>query len=198
LDEDAEGKQRLNLVVPKEINETVNNKREQFRFRFDGVFDQKAVQAEVFEAVAQPTVDSVIGGYNATLFAYGQTGSGKTFTMTGGPERFEDRGLIPRSLERIFTHAEKHAEREFTVAVSYLEIYNEVGYDLLDSRDENNAPSNQPVGRLEDLPKVTLFEDADANIHVKNLSVHVANNVEEALNLLFVGDTNRMVAEVSH
>jgi hypothetical protein len=28
------------------------------------------------------------------------------------------------------------------------------------------------------------------------LSVHPANNEEEALNLLFMGDTNRMIAEV--
>ncbi len=28
-------------------------------------------------------VQSVLQGYNATIFAYGQTGSGKTFTMEG-------------------------------------------------------------------------------------------------------------------
>ena len=31
-----------------------------------------------------------------------QTGSGKTFTITGGPERYSDRGIIPRSLSYIF------------------------------------------------------------------------------------------------
>ena len=40
------------------------------------------------------------------------------------------------------------------------------------------------------------MEDEDNNIHLKNLSVHPANNEEEALNLLFLGDTNRMIAEV--
>lgn len=40
------------------------------------------------------------------------------------------------------------------------------------------------------------MEDTDQNIHLKNLSVHPANNEEEALNLLFLGDTNRMIAEV--
>jgi len=44
--------------------------------------------------------------------------------------------------------------------------------------------------------KVSLMEDSDQNIHLKNLSVHAANNEEEALNLLFLGDTNRMIAEV--
>ena len=33
-----------------------------------------------------------------------QTGSGKTFTITGGAERFVDRGIIPRTLSYIFQH----------------------------------------------------------------------------------------------
>ncbi|XP_035179170.1 kinesin-like protein KIF6 isoform X4 [Oxyura jamaicensis] len=75
----------------------------------------------------------------------------------------------------------------YTTHVSYLEIYNECGYDLLDPRHE--------ASRLEDLPKVTIMEDPDQNIHLKNLSLQQANNEEEALNLLFLGDTNRMIAE---
>ena len=45
--------------------------------------------------------------------------------------------------------------------------------------------------------KVSLMEDAEQNIHLRNLSLHQASNEEEALNLLFLGDTNRMIAEVS-
>jgi len=44
--------------------------------------------------------------------------------------------------------------------------------------------------------KVLLMEDSDQNIHLKNLSTQEASNEEEALNLLFLGDTNRMIAEV--
>lgn len=44
--------------------------------------------------------------------------------------------------------------------------------------------------------KVTIMEDPDQNIHLKNLSLQQATNEEEALNLLFLGDTNRMIAEV--
>lgn len=40
------------------------------------------------------------------------------------------------------------------------------------------------------------MEDSDQNIHLKNLSLQQATNEEEALNLLFLGDTNRMIAEV--
>ncbi|NXJ76659.1 KIF6 protein, partial [Trogon melanurus] len=75
----------------------------------------------------------------------------------------------------------------YTTHVSYLEIYNECGYDLLDPRHE--------ASRLEDLPKVTIMEDPDQNIHLKNLSLQQATSEEEALNLLFLGDTNRTIAE---
>lgn len=43
---------------------------------------------------------------------------------------------------------------------------------------------------------MTILEDPDQNIHLKNLSLHQATTEEEALNLLFLGDTNRMIAEV--
>ena len=36
-----------------------------------------------------------------------QTGSGKTFTITGGAERFVDRGLIPRAISYVFDQTEK-------------------------------------------------------------------------------------------
>jgi len=40
------------------------------------------------------------------LWCY-QTGSGKTFTITGGAERYADRGIIPRALSYIFDYYEK-------------------------------------------------------------------------------------------
>jgi hypothetical protein len=51
-------------------------------FTFDRVFGAGATQAEVYSAV-DPLVQSVLSGYNATVFAYGATGSGKTHTMMG-------------------------------------------------------------------------------------------------------------------
>ncbi|XP_009203333.3 kinesin-like protein KIF6 isoform X3 [Papio anubis] len=130
---------------------------------------------------------SVLEGYNGTIFAYGQTGSGKTFTITGGAERYSDRGIIPRTLSYIFEQLQKDSSKMYTTHISYLEIYNECGYDLLDPRHEASS--------LEDLPKVTILEDPDQNIHLKNLTLHQATTEEEALNLLFLGDTNRMIAE---
>ncbi|CAN9509167.1 unnamed protein product [Ophioblennius macclurei] len=178
----------LKFIVPKDAADgIVNNKRELYSFMFKKVFDHTTTQEDLFESIARPVVDNVLAGYNGTIFAYGQTGSGKTFTITGGPERYDDRGIIPRSLSYLFERLSRDSHMVSTVHISYMEIYNESGYDLLDSRDESS--------RLEDLPKVTLVEDSDQKIHLKNLSLQQAADEEEALNLLFLGDTNRVIAE---
>ncbi|KAM7172203.1 kinesin-like protein KIF6 [Macrochelys suwanniensis] len=186
--EDEKSASSLEIIVPRDLADGfVNNKRESYKFKFQKIFDQEAKQDAVFESIAKPVAECALAGYNGTIFAYGQTGSGKTFTITGGAERYSDRGIIPRTLSYIFQQLEKDRSKVYTTHVSYLEIYNECGYDLLDPRHE--------ASRLEDLPKVTIMEDPDQNIHLKNLSLQQATNEEEALNLLFLGDTNRMIAE---
>ncbi|XP_059210074.1 LOW QUALITY PROTEIN: kinesin-like protein KIF6 [Centropristis striata] len=178
----------VEFMVPRDVADGfVNNKRECYKFRFLKVFDQATKQEDIFENIAKPVADSLLAGYNGTIFAYGQTDSGKTFTITGGAERYSDRGIIPRTLSYLYERFNQDSSMVYTTHISYLEIYNEMGYDLLDSRHE--------ASRLEDLPKVLIMEDPDQNIHLRNLSLQQAANEEEALNLLFLGDTNRMIAE---
>ncbi|XP_077856166.1 kinesin-like protein KIF6 isoform X10 [Macaca mulatta] len=188
IDEDEKLIPSLEIILPRDLADGfVNNKRESYKFKFQRIFDQDAKQETIFENIAKPVAGSVLEGYNGTIFAYGQTGSGKTFTITGGAERYSDRGIIPRTLSYIFEQLQKDSSKMYTTHISYLEIYNECGYDLLDPRHEASS--------LEDLPKVTILEDPDQNIHLKNLTLHQATTEEEALNLLFLGDTNRMIAE---
>jgi kinesin family protein 6/9 len=96
--------------------------------------------------VALPVLHSALDGYNGTVFAFGQTGSGKTFTISGGTERYADRGLIPRALSTLFSEAARRTDHSWVVHVSYMEIYCESGFDLLEP--------NREVQALEDLPKV--------------------------------------------
>ena len=107
--------------------------------------------------------------------------------MTGGTDHYDDRGLIPRSLSYIFEWIEQHSsEYSVSIRISYLEVYNDAGYDLLDPQHEHKS--------LTELPRVTLMEN-DGAIHFRNLGELPASNVDEALNLLFVGETNRIVCE---
>lgn len=188
LTENSDGKPKLSFVVPKDdAAGSVNNKRETYNFRFKHVFPHDCSQDDVFDVVAVPVVESVLEGYNGTIFAYGQTGSGKTFTITGGPERYADRGVIPRVLTYLFEKFASHSERTFEAQVSYLEIYNDNGYDLLDPKHE--------VSKMEDLARVELLDAGSGDVYLKNLSKNTVATEEAALNALFLGDTNRMIAE---
>jgi len=77
----------------------------------------------------------VIEGYSGTIFCYGQTGAGKTFTMGGSSVDYKYRGLIPRTIGKLFQDIQSRYDQTFKIKASYLEIYNEFMLDLL-------APSN--------------------------------------------------------
>ena len=181
----------------------INNKRSHWKFAFSGVIEQRASQDEVFERVAQPVVESVMQGFNGTIFAYGQTGSGKTYTLTGGPDSFAERGIIPRTLTEVFRAVEaQQGEAEHTVRVSYLEIYNEHGFDLLDPRQAAAAGKHAQLGgtpgALGQLARVKgVVEDDDGSVRLQGLSSHAVASEEAAINLLFLGDTNRAVSETT-
>ncbi len=137
----------LHFAVPADAERDVtNNAGAAAQYRFNGIFDGGATQEDVFNVVARDAVDATIAGFNSTVFAYGQTGSGKTFSITGGADRYADRGIIPRTLSRVFAEVKANPKVQYVVRVSYMEIYNEVAYDLLDPGQETKA--------LEDLPCV--------------------------------------------
>jgi len=175
------------VTIPKSLSGgLINNQKERWAFPFSRVLDASTNQETVFEVVARPVVDSVLEGYNGTIFAYGQTGSGKTFTITGGAERYVDRGIIPRAIAYVFAKVAERPDMIYEVCsmrltttlattlrvlrkrennklrksrnlriatvfyvqvrISYLEIYNNAGYDLLDEKHDTKS--------IEDLPKV--------------------------------------------
>ncbi|CAH1106410.1 unnamed protein product [Psylliodes chrysocephalus] len=160
-------------------------------FRFHKIFDKNTSQPEIFETLAKPVICSVIEGFNGTIFAYGQTGSGKTFTINGSSKEYSQRGIIPRSIQYIFDHYTNIPEKP-TIYISYMEIYNEIGYDLLSTKQQNVAKT------LEELPRVFVMEDKKGDAHLRNLSVYPVTTEEDAMRLLFMGDTNRTIAETPY
>lgn len=147
-------------------------------FTFDAVYDSNSKQVELYDETFRPLVDSVLLGFNGTIFAYGQTGTGKTFTMEGLRGDPEKRGVIPNSFEHIFTHISRSQNQQYLVRASYLEIYQEEIRDLL--------PKDQSK-RLE------LKERPDTGVYVKDLSSFVTKSVKEIEHVMNVGNQNRSV-----
>jgi len=107
------------VSVPK------NDGSEYKQFTFDSVFDWNSTQEELYKKMVHPLIESVLNGFNATIFAYGQTGTGKTFTMEGiRDEKLplseqENRGIIPRTFEQIFQTIEQSNNKQYLVFSSY-------------------------------------------------------------------------------
>lgn len=78
----------LSIVSPDEANNQISIRKPEEEdniksFAFDSVFNEASEQGIVYEKTAFKLVESVIEGYNGTIFAYGQTGCGKTHSMVG-------------------------------------------------------------------------------------------------------------------
>lgn len=144
-------------------------------YTFDSVYDCDSSQEDIYADVCHPLVESVLNGFNGTIFAYGQTGTGKTYTMEGVDG---DPGVIPRSFVHIFSHILRSSHKQFLVRSSYLEIYQEEIRDLLSSNVNK---------RLE------LHERPDIGVYVKDLSSFVCKNVSEIERVLNKGRHNRSV-----
>ena len=92
------------------------------------MFDEAATTREVFDAAVRGHVDSVVDGYNGTVFAYGQTAAGKTHTMLGSKS---NPGVLPLAVNEIMEAISRARHRAFLIRCSYIEIYKEQITDLI-------------------------------------------------------------------
>ncbi|XP_069112936.1 kinesin-like protein KIF15, partial [Argopecten irradians] len=169
----------------------VHTKPQDKVFTFDEVLNIHAQQEALFSAVAKSLIESCVSGYNGTIFAYGQTGSGKTFTMLGPSEdadnfQHKKRGIIPRSFEYLFNLITREKElhgngKEFLTKCTFLEIYHEHVYDLLD-------PSTMSLSLRESMKK---------GVYVEGLAEKSVTSASEAYQVLNDGWINRRVASTS-
>ncbi|XP_053401212.1 kinesin-like protein KIF15 [Mercenaria mercenaria] len=160
-------------------------------FAFDYVADTDSKQETIFSVLGKKVIENCITGYNGTIFAYGQTGSGKTFTMMGPSEdadnfQHELRGVIPRSFEYLYNliarEKELHGDsKEFLCKCSFLEIYNEQIFDLLE-------PSSNSLH---------LRESLKTGVYVSGLSEQVVADASEAYEVLSSSWMNRKVASTA-
>lgn len=137
-------------------------------------------QADIFDYSIRPTVDDILNGYNGTVFAYGQTGAGKSYTMMGSSiDDEEGKGVIPRIVEQIFTSIMSSPSTiEYTVRVSYMEIYMERIRDLM-------APQN------DNLP---VHEEKNRGVYVKGLLEIYVSSVQEVFEVMRRGGNARAIA----
>ncbi|KAE8675599.1 Kinesin-like protein NACK1 [Hibiscus syriacus] len=113
-------------------------------FTFDKVFGPSCLNETVHEGVKNV----------AFYYKYGQTSSGKTYTM---------RRISEKAVNDIYHHIMNTPERDFTIKISGLEIYNKNVRDLLNSEYGRNLklPDDPEKGTVVEM----LVEETVSNDH---------------------------------
>ena len=156
-----------------------------WEYGFDYAFNEKTKQETVYENTVKPLVSDLLSGINSTIFAYGATGAGKTHTMMGTAK---DVGMIPRALKELF-HDVNMLKQEFKragqketiqIELSYLEVYNEKIYDLL------NPGAKKSLEPREDTKKGIVI--------VAGLEQRIVHDRKDVMDAVKLGNHNRKMS----
>lgn len=149
-------------------------------FTFDHVMSSKTSQEAVYQTCVDGLVSSFFEGYNATVFAYGQTGSGKTFTI-GGADIVNiteaEQGIIPTAVGHIFDNIQNNHNRDYSIHVSYIEVYKEDLRDLLDFETSSKD--------------IHIREDDQGNTVILGATELLCNSMDDVLRCLEIGSSHR-------
>lgn len=212
------------IIVNPDDDETIKvGKNSKFtEERYDKVFFDNSSQEDVYKFVNFCTKE-IIQGINCSLITYGQTGSGKTYTMFGKEwtnndktqientdefnflnnhiliDPFDDsNGIIPRMINNILTEI---TDKNFDVFCSFIQIYNEKIYDLLDVSlmSEQKVQKDFRVAGKNDFTTVNpinqralpIREDKTRGIYIDGLTQNKVENLFDCINYLKIGENLR-------
>lgn len=149
------------------------------QYTFDKVLRGSSTQEEVFNACVPPTaISDIFAGYNFTVFAYGQSSSGKTHSIMG----YESDGILPRMVNRLFEKmlAEENNDIQYSVTLSYIEIYMEKVRDLLNINEDN----------------LKIREGGcKKGVWIQGAVEQPVSSYEDCMNFVRIGNSNRVVGE---
>ena len=186
------------------LKDAHNFESERKDFGYDRVYGPDARQQDVFDESIEELVDSVVGGYNATIFAYGATGSGKTHTMMGTDER---PGITPRAVQRLFEligeNSSKKSGMMFMVRMSFVELYNNNFRDLLEGSNVTKKFGARSKNKLREedrvRAKIDVRENSSKGVYLtgsKTLRSKVSS-VSEVMSLIRYGLSSRAVGHTN-
>lgn len=111
-------------------------------------------------------------------------------THLGNPS--PNAGMIPRTLFKLFQHLEANVT-DYSVKLSFVELYNEELRDLLVSEPSTPAQASQsPVNHNQQLK---IFDDnANKGVFIQGLEESAVKNAADAIALLTKGSQRRQIA----
>lgn len=146
---------------------TVKGGNETEPYFFDRAFGGSATQEEVSNYVIGQILRYALNREHLCILAYGQTGSGKTHTMFGSLERggMREQGVAFRALNTLAgLFRDKHTGPLPDIDLSFLEVYNDQLFDLLDKqrqlpRQRSSEKHNVPQGLTRKRCEISKMEE---------------------------------------
>jgi len=108
--------------------------------------------------------------------------------MQGG-DLTAEAGVIPRAVRQIFDILEEQ-KADYSMKVTFLELYNEEITDLLSPEDSSTRPIEERVKK-----PVALMEDGKGSVLLRGLEEESVYSVNEIYTLLERGASKRRTAE---
>ena len=99
-------------------------------------------------------------------------------SFTPAPESDKDKGILLYSLEDLFASIKLPSDKTYCLSCSYLEIYNEQVFDLLEFSND----------------VLSVNEDPQRGFYVRGATEHVVSYLEEVLQFIEKGEINRKYA----
>ena len=145
-------------------------------FNYDHIYPEDSNQQEIFEETSKNVVQSVLNGYNGTIFAYGQTGTGKTYTMVGEFRNENNKGIIPRAFDYIFESVKQDNEHKYNIMISFIQIYLEHIQDLIEPTKKD----------------IRIRESPEEGVYLEGVKWVKVNNTQECAEQFHKGEKNRV------
>ncbi|XP_068131299.1 kinesin-like protein KIF7 [Hyperolius riggenbachi] len=168
------GQQTCIHIDPDKQKLTLGSNR---HFHFQDIVDETRSQETVYLRCVQPLLEAFFQGFNVTVVAYGQTGSGKTYTIGEASISSiseDEQGIIPRAMAEIFQLVDENDLIDYTIRVSYLEVYKEEFSDLLEVQTSSKD--------------ILIREDDKGNVVLCGVKETEVEGLDEVLSLLEVGN----------
>lgn len=154
---------------PRDISK---RQHKSIKYDFHRVFGPQSSNEDIYNESTKDLLDKLLCGYNCSVFVYGATGAGKTFTMLGNEINY---GITYLTMKDLYEKVnEQQNSKKFEIYVSYLEVYNEMVYDLLVS-------DKKPL----------FLRECGNTTSVAGISIKMVNNVDELIEMLRRGNDNR-------
>jgi hypothetical protein len=173
-----------------EIDENMTNvklhKGESWKqYKFSHIYE-KVNNEKFFDVTIKPSLPKVFNGENIAIFAYGITASGKTHTIVGNNK---DPGIIPRTLRIILQIISKlndqnininnhiNKNNQYSAAISFLEVYNDLVYDLFRfSKNQNTNISS--TTSLNQAPEPLKIRVTETDAYIPDATVQIISTEE--------------------